>query len=185
MLNLSIEKYGEFDVILCLGIFYHIDVPDSFSFVEKMAQTCRSLLIVDTHIAMRNEKSHTYRGKQFHGVNYIEWKPEVTAAERQKGTWSSLDNDNSFWFTRPSLHNLLAMNGFTSVYTCNTPVVEDWLDRDTIVALKGEPVEISAVPGVPEMKLAGETNGKGLHPSQRPPKTFVDRIAGKLGLAKN
>src|SRR5262245_49012933 len=33
---LSKDKYGEFDVVLALGILYHLDVPDSFHFVEKI-----------------------------------------------------------------------------------------------------------------------------------------------------
>src|SRR4051812_24516142 len=31
--NLRVEKYGEFDVVLCLGILYHLDVPDVFDFI--------------------------------------------------------------------------------------------------------------------------------------------------------
>src|SRR3989442_14143808 len=30
--NLSVQKYGYFDVVLCLGILYHLHVPDVFHF---------------------------------------------------------------------------------------------------------------------------------------------------------
>src|SRR5215213_4154131 len=36
--NLSPEKYGEFDVALCLGILYHLDAPDVFRFAENIAR---------------------------------------------------------------------------------------------------------------------------------------------------
>src|SRR5438034_7278681 len=39
--NLSAEKYGHFDVVLCLGLLYHLDAPDVFSFVEKLSEVCR------------------------------------------------------------------------------------------------------------------------------------------------
>src|SRR5215472_2767563 len=38
--NLSKAKYGSFDVVLCLGILYHLDVPDVFSFIESIGEVC-------------------------------------------------------------------------------------------------------------------------------------------------
>lgn len=42
--NLSLEKYGEFDVVLCLGILYHLDAPDVFHFVESIGRVTRRSL---------------------------------------------------------------------------------------------------------------------------------------------
>src|SRR6266853_3907717 len=39
--NLSKEKYGSFDVVLCLGILYHLEVPDVFKFIENIATVCQ------------------------------------------------------------------------------------------------------------------------------------------------
>jgi 2-polyprenyl-3-methyl-5-hydroxy-6-metoxy-1,4-benzoquinol methylase len=33
--NLNKDRYGFFDVVLCLGILYHLDTPDVMNFVEK------------------------------------------------------------------------------------------------------------------------------------------------------
>src|SRR6266849_4294939 len=49
--NLTVEKYGHFDVVLCLGLLYHLDTPDVFRFVENLGQVCRKICIVDTRIA--------------------------------------------------------------------------------------------------------------------------------------
>ena len=115
--NLSVEKYGRFDVVLCLGILYHLDVPDVFRFVERMSDICRRVAIIDTHIGIRANRSHVYDGQEYHGWSYTEFPPESTKEERLKAAWASLDNEKSFWFTRPSLFNVLSRAGFATVYT--------------------------------------------------------------------
>ncbi len=65
--NLSKEKYGSFDVILCLGILYHLDIPDVFSFLEMISEVCRKVTLIDTHVSQRAEKSYTYNGKEYLG----------------------------------------------------------------------------------------------------------------------
>lgn len=59
--NLSKEKYGEFDVVLCLGILYHLDAPDVFDFVNRVAQVCRDFAIIETHFAGTPALSHEWR----------------------------------------------------------------------------------------------------------------------------
>ena len=39
--GLDRASHGKFDVVLCLGILYHLDHPDVFGFVEQMASVCR------------------------------------------------------------------------------------------------------------------------------------------------
>ena len=57
--------------------------------------------------------------------------------------WASLDNERSFWFTVPSLMNLLIAAGFTSVFDVLVPEMAGNLkDRKTYLAVAGEPVEI-------------------------------------------
>jgi hypothetical protein len=68
--------------------------------------------------------------------------PSLVTADSQevkdKSLWSALDNANSFWFSRPSLYNILAHTGFTSVYECFTPGCAGQYDnRPTLVAVKG------------------------------------------------
>lgn len=148
--NLSREKYGCFDVVLCLGIFYHLDVPDIFDFLEKIADVCQKLLILDTHVSMTAEKCYLYKDREYWGNWYFEHSPDSTIIERKQSLWASLDNVNSFWLSRSSLYNLLSEIGFSSVYECHNPPVIKYemmrqkqvADRNTFVAIKGKQQEI-------------------------------------------
>ena len=59
--NLSKNKYGEFDVVLCLGILYHLDVPDVFAFLEQIADVCRDIAVIDTRVAFGPTASYIYK----------------------------------------------------------------------------------------------------------------------------
>ena len=48
--NLSVERYGEFDVIICSGILYHLDTPDVFHLIERTYEMARRLVVLDTHV---------------------------------------------------------------------------------------------------------------------------------------
>ena len=137
--NLSAEKYGKFDAVLCLGILYHLDAPDIFQFMEKIGEVCEGIAIIDTHVSLAARKSHIYKGKKYWGKNYREHLPFTNLKQRAKALCASIDNPNSFWFTRRSLCNILANVGFSSVYECfNPPEPDKPKDRITIVAKKGE-----------------------------------------------
>lgn len=164
--NLSLEKYGVFDVVLCIGIFYHLDAPDVFEFIKSISEVCRGFAIVDTHVSFTGESSCNYGGKEYWGRFYKEHDPETSLEERMKVLWSSLDNVNSFWLTRPSFYNLLGDVGFSSVYECHFPPVEKYEkmrlkkenDRSTFVAIKGEPVKFFCSPKMESLgrEICGE-----------------------------
>lgn len=168
--NLNIEKYGLFDVVLCLGILYHLDAPDVFHFVERMSDVCKRVTIIDTHVGINANKSYAYQGQEYHGWSYKEHSSKSTEEERLKLLRSSLDNEKSFWLTRPSLFNLLSRAGFTSVYTCQNPVVlMQRKDRDTLVAVKGTQRKLFSIP-IENSKpddLWPEKRQRGIHPGQQ------------------
>jgi hypothetical protein len=169
--NLSVEKYGRFDVVLCLGIFYHLNVPDVFHFAESIFEVCRRIAIIDTHVGLNSNKSHTYKGQTYYGWTFREHSPEATEEERLKSLWASLDNETSFWFTRPSLFNLLARTGFTSVHTCQNPAApKKGTDSDTLLAIKGERQEILSTPTLNRLpdEQWPEKSLVGAHPGQQP-----------------
>lgn len=150
--NLCKAKYGSFDVVLCLGIFYHLDLPDAFYFMESIAEVCEKLAIADTHISMNAEKCYLYKDQKYWGSSYVEHSDEATRDDKEKSLWASLDNPTSFWFTRYSFYNLLAEVGFTSVYECHNPPVINYerkrlnqeADRNTFLAIKGKQVTLKA-----------------------------------------
>jgi len=147
--NLSREKYGEFDVVLCLGILYHLDAPDVFDFMARMASVCRHAIVMDTFVSMVYEKAYEYGGNRFWGRDIIEHDPASEPAERLASLWASLDNTQSVWLTRETIFNLLILNGFTSAYECRVPVEPGkYADRVTLVGLKGTPQTIHSIPAM-------------------------------------
>lgn len=150
--NLSVEKYGKFDVVICVGILYHLDSPDIFQFLSQIHAVCNHLAIIDTQLAIQPETKVSYDGQDYWGKNFTEHEPNLTPEQKLNKLWASLDNAQSFWLTRPSLHAYLEHLGFSSIYECHHPAVKRYevmrinenQDRATFVALQGKPVEIQA-----------------------------------------
>ncbi|PYX02449.1 MAG: SAM-dependent methyltransferase [Acidobacteria bacterium] len=137
--NLSKQKYGSFDVVLCLGILYHLDVPDVFTFVERIAEVCDDIAVIDTRIAPGPTSSYLFNGTRYWGNSISEGhKATDTPQTKIARYWASLDNVKSFHLSRTSLYCLLSRVGFTSVYECHIPPECDKpIDRITLVAIKG------------------------------------------------
>lgn len=138
--NLSVEKHGYFDVVLCLGLLYHLDIPDVFSFVQRLGEVCKRICIVDTRIALHPKMQHRHNGKVYWGAKGEEHSPAESAEKKIAKLWASLDNNENFWLSRPTLYNALALAGFTTAFECNIPAEPvKPADRITVVALKGKP----------------------------------------------
>src|SRR4051794_15494635 len=91
--DLSPDSYGVFDVVLCLGLLYHLENPADF--LKRLAQVCSGYALIETNVALKPRTTHEgHRGL---------WYPEDT---RFRG--ASLDNPRSFWPMKPSLVNMLA-----------------------------------------------------------------------------
>jgi hypothetical protein len=150
--NISVKKYGHFDIVLCLGILYHLNTPDVMEFVKNIFDVSSRIAIIETHISPSGETSYNWKGREYHGSYYTEhdsddWK------EQESKVWSSMHNKTSFKFTLPSLCNLLRHVGFSSIYQCMNPYEyhnPDWpskpmgdkhvveKNRVTLVAIKGQ-----------------------------------------------
>ncbi len=168
--HLSVEKYGSFDVVLCLGILYHLPAPDVVHFVGRLASVCRRVAVIDTHVAVHGVQTVRHEGHDYRGWPFTEHPEGATAQEKTRALWASLDNNQSFWLTRPSLYNLLCRSGFTSVHACHVPTSPgQWTDRDTLVAVKGQRVELLCTPGLDDRpeEPCPEENEAGLFPAQR------------------
>jgi SAM-dependent methyltransferase len=73
--NLSRERHGEFDVVLCIGILYHLDAPDVFRFLDSVGAVCRRLAVVDTHVALAPRETRAYDGRTYAGPPFLEHDP--------------------------------------------------------------------------------------------------------------
>jgi hypothetical protein len=122
----SFERFGSFDVVLALGILYHLDSP-----VEWLSQIAGATqhLIVDTHFAPATGEAlalidprisnlseiiqirhgqHDYEGRWF-----TEYGEDV---DPEPQLWASYSNHRSFWLTKESLLVAMCRAGFDLVF---------------------------------------------------------------------
>jgi SAM-dependent methyltransferase len=152
--NLSLEKYGKFDVVLCLGILYHLPAPDVFSFVERLGEVCQKMCIVDTRVELRPKTEVVRESGTYMGRWGEEHWPGDSEAVKLSRMGASLDNERNFWISRPSVYNLLHHVGFTSVYECHIPAEPKKPgDRFTFVGIKGQPCQLLSAPLVATQSL--------------------------------
>jgi 2-polyprenyl-3-methyl-5-hydroxy-6-metoxy-1,4-benzoquinol methylase len=166
--NISVERYGRFDAIVCSGILYHLTAEDAFDVIKRMASMVNRVVVIDTHVALQAQASVTLDGQTYCGSIFREHADNATPQQKAGNLWASADNTTSFWFTRPSLINLLNAAGFSSVYECFTPAHLNFgrpglesRDRCTIVAIKDEACQLITSPAAnsinerwPEQTLA-------------------------------
>ncbi len=192
--SVRLEAHGAFDIVLCSGLLYHLKAEEAASLVCEMHRLTNHLLIIDTHISLRPEEQVVIDGWSYHGHCYVEHSLADSEEKKAARTLASWKNENSFWFSRPSLINLLAHAGFSSVYECfNPPHInfgrpgQEHQDRCTIVAYKRSMVPLITSPGAnatketwPEGSLSYSTN---TCPSTtaRLASRWVSRIRRRLG----
>ncbi|MBI5123808.1 MAG: methyltransferase domain-containing protein, partial [Candidatus Omnitrophica bacterium] len=82
--DLSEGKYGRFDVILCLGLLYHLDIPAVFHLLENMYKMCDGFLIIDTNIAQNSDSKADYRGLSYFGTYTREFRKGLSKNEKIK-----------------------------------------------------------------------------------------------------
>lgn len=173
--NLNVKDYGKFDVILCLGIFYHLDHSDLFDFTVRMYNATKNLVIFDTHIASNGEKSFIRDGVEYFGKRYMEHRIDADENEMETDVWKSLDNRYSFMLTKTSLIRMLHKAGFSSVAEAFLPF-EPNKDhtRITLIAVKGENIPLHGSPSINAIKE-----------EEIPEKTILKNIKEKSTIIKN
>ena len=136
----NLAKYGQFDVVFCCGLFYHLDRPKQF--LEVLAATTSRVLILQTHFAVRTRSLISYLPaplRQFAGTRwrqtstakyslsnlttheglpgrwYSEFLTDASFRNREGARWSSWDNRRSFWIQREYLLQAIHDVGFDVV----------------------------------------------------------------------
>jgi len=148
--RLNPDELGRFDVVLCLGLLYHLDKSDLLPFARLLRSLSGWGTVIQTKIALRPRQRFEAEGRVYTGHSYLEplGLHGTTAAENEAHRKASLTNPESFWLTRPSLVNLLIDAGFTSVVEHVGPytqtAADDWA---SMLAASGEAAEVYSVPG--------------------------------------
>lgn len=135
--EVTVERFGDFDVVLALGILYHLDDP--VGWLRQIAGLTRGILFLDTHYAPDDEPGATAMRKglrerlgpleklESHGLTtfgrwYQEWSTE---AQRDVRPWSSWSNERSWWLTKESLARAVRHAEFAVV----VEQYDHWMDR--------------------------------------------------------
>jgi len=170
----------KFDLVLCYGLLYHLDAASAFGLVEKIHELASRVAVIDTHYSLVNEQSAELGGELYFGRSFREFAEGMTAADMLNSPWSAMGNTTSFWFTKPSLLNLVNRLGFSTVYEVESPLVFDYYDRatdtrykyedrSTFVAVRGAKAQILTSPEINRMpqRRWPESLGEQLVPSPR------------------
>lgn len=164
-----------FDLVLALGILYHFDAPDLFHFIENLYRWTKEITIIDTQISFLPIVKQTLKGKDYFGIYYDELEPI-------KSPQSSIGNKKSFWLTKSSLFNILKRVGYSEIYECKLPKIDNMRqadDRLTLIATKMphytsslfRPKNINKLEAFgeydPQIAALQYTNGKALEEMQQ------------------
>jgi SAM-dependent methyltransferase len=145
--GLDRRKHGEFDVVLCLGLLYHLDSPDVFTLLEQMLDVCLDVTVIETRIHTYPSTGRDHRGRTYWGVVGVE-PPQGTPPFSRDLLWSSIGNPESFELTRASLCNALNDAGYSSVVEAFIPPHVTDEPRGTFVALKRPTQSILIAPAL-------------------------------------
>lgn len=146
--TLSAEKHGAFDIVLCLGLLYHLGAEDALNLLQSIFDVCSDFAVIDTQIALVGKETYEWNQHKYHGWTYREHAQDATPEDKTNTLGASLDDEFSFWFTKASLLNALRHVGFTSVFECQNPLDNMYVNGDfkvhadyvTLVAVKGTPL---------------------------------------------
>jgi 2-polyprenyl-3-methyl-5-hydroxy-6-metoxy-1,4-benzoquinol methylase len=153
-MRITKKKYGDFDVVLALGLLYHLDNP--FKFLENLSELCTGFLLLDTHVALVEQpesgdwkpdlsalRKFEFGNKTYTGRLYREFNSDTAQTSKELSPTASLSNEQSVWLTEDSLVSLLREVGFEQVSKIVFPEKERawWSDtranaRVLIVAVK-------------------------------------------------
>jgi len=155
--NLDSNKFGRYDVVLALGILYHLEAPALMEVLRSIFDCCTRVAIIDTHFSQETNESHLWEGNVYWSHYVQEHASNSTREEQLGAVWMSIGNARSFHLTRASFSNLLRHIGFTSVYEFLNPYVycdlrakdgRHFVERNriTFVAIKGQHQRVMSSP---------------------------------------
>jgi SAM-dependent methyltransferase len=146
--SLPWDQLGRFDIVVCSGLLYHLELADQIALAKAMRRACNRIAFIDTEVAW----GPVERRGDLSGHSFREHPPGSTPEQKEASALASLDNDESFWLTRASLHALLHDAGFSSSWELGGPGQPRRERRATVVAIAGERVDgaASARPAEPD-----------------------------------
>lgn len=112
------DSFGTFDVVLAMGILYHLDDP--VASLRDVAKATAGVLFVDTHFAPADDHAMAALDPRLRTLGPLEtaslgtwpykgrkFREYDTEAQRDSMPWASFSNPSSFWLTKGSLISAL------------------------------------------------------------------------------
>jgi SAM-dependent methyltransferase len=153
--ELDWDVLGKFDVVVCSGLLYHLPLADALDLARRMHAACTRMTVVDTEVAWGPLTEQEAGGQRYSGLRFRE----------RPGRLSALEEQDSFWLTRASLHALLHDAGFASSWELGSPGQPRRETRATVVAFPGDRVE--------RLELEPERVLPGARPSEPEPSRLM------------
>jgi 2-polyprenyl-3-methyl-5-hydroxy-6-metoxy-1,4-benzoquinol methylase len=63
--NFTKDNYGTFDVVLCLGLLYHMDSVDLVPLLRNIHEACSYYTVIQTHISLEATEKLEVDGKTY------------------------------------------------------------------------------------------------------------------------
>lgn len=115
---------GQFDVIICAGILYHLDFPDCVHFLKDIAARSTDLVIVDSCFGYDDSSLYTVHkpsemrsfelnGRKFRGRVYLEHVEGTSDQDKAGNLWGSIDNNYATWLDERDAVSIMNEAGFT------------------------------------------------------------------------
>jgi SAM-dependent methyltransferase len=120
------ESHGRFDVILALGLIYHLDDP--YTFLSNIARLCDGFVVIDTHVVLEDQpetikgdwrpdlsemRTFTFGRRSYEGRLFREFPIGTERDVKDLSPTASLDNETSIWLSEESLIRMLHDIGFS------------------------------------------------------------------------
>ncbi len=186
--NISEKALGRFDAVICSGILYHLPAQDAVKLVQTMFDMLTEVLVIDTRITTQPLEKFHHDGADYWGRHAREHSAKETQEQKAKKLLASWDNAQSFYFTRPSLINLLTRIGFSSVYECFAPPHINYgkpgiecQTRCTFAALRKKRVQLVNSPAANDLHEDWPENSLS-YPPDADPKSWlpVRKMVGRI-----
>lgn len=141
------DTYGRWDVILFLGILYHLDAPECCEVLTRLSEMA-PLLLIDTFVGAPKEHFQ-YAGQTYHGMRAREHRATDSAATKQRRQRASYGNDVSWYWEPASLWRFLTTLGYNVLLEARAPLEpQKPPNRVTLACLRTPVVPIHIYPWI-------------------------------------